>query len=207
MGWYCEQFQQQVDGRLYASGSSQRLVIRALSNLAGSQLLNGVEISEKFIHVVSLCWQGKLCRLHRVQTVLLDCKYSRLSVSSYRTFSITWPAFLIIYRNKRRKFQLPEDFLVTPTRPRFHCFGTPMWSPRRQVKTLLSEWVISAEFLIGCQAFLFSVSIQRVGNENLRVHLPYPANLLVGLKKVGNAEAAENVSPSSPYPAKAITQA
>ena len=148
MGWYCEQFQQQVDGRLYASGSSQRLVIRALSNLAGSQLLNGVEISEKFIHVVSLCWQGKLCRLHRVQTVLLDCKYSRLSVSSYRTFSITWPAFLIIYWNKRRCFHkkssTPRGFpCYTPTWPRFHCFGTPMWPPRRQVKTLLCEQVIS----------------------------------------------------------------
>ena len=34
----------------------RRLVICALSNLAGSQLLNGVENSEKIIHVVFLCW-------------------------------------------------------------------------------------------------------------------------------------------------------
>ena len=104
MGWYQEQFQQQVYGQLYASGSSQRLVIRAPRNLAGSQLLNGVEIFEKIINIVFLCWQGKQCRLHSVQTELLDCKQPRLSVSCYRAFSITWPAFLIIYRNKRRRF-------------------------------------------------------------------------------------------------------
>ena len=148
MGWYQEQFQQQVYGQLYASGSSQRLVIRALRNPAGSQLLNGVEIFEKIINIVFLCWQGKQCRLQSVQTELLDCKQPRLSVSCYRAFSITWPAFLIIYRYKRRRFHkkssTPRGFpCYTPTWPRFHCFGTPMWPPRRQVKTLLCEQVIS----------------------------------------------------------------
>ena len=59
----------------------------------------------------------------------------------YRTFSLTWPASMLIYWNKRKHLhekwvQLPEDFLGTPTWPPFHCFGTPIWPPWRHVKTL-----------------------------------------------------------------------
>ena len=59
----------------------------------------------------------------------------------YRVFSLTCPAFMQIYWNKRKRLhkkrvQLPEDWFGTPTWPPFHCFGTPMWPPRRHVKTL-----------------------------------------------------------------------
>ena len=46
-----------------------------------------------------------------------------------------------IYWNKRKRLhkkrvQLPQDWLGTPTWPPFHCFGTPIWPPWRHVKTL-----------------------------------------------------------------------
>ena len=61
-----------------------------------------------------------------------------------RAFSLTWPASMLIYWNKRKhlhekRVQLPEDFLGTPTWPPFHCFGTPIWPPWRHVKTLYSS--------------------------------------------------------------------
>ena len=47
-----------------------------------------------------------------------------------RVFSLTWPASMQIYGNKRKRLykkgvQLPQDW-----------FGTPIWPPRRHVKTL-----------------------------------------------------------------------
>ena len=50
----------------------------------------------------------------------------------YRVFLITWPAYMQIYRNKRKRLhkkrvQLPEDWFGTPTWPPFHFFGTPIW--------------------------------------------------------------------------------
>ena len=58
-----------------------------------------------------------------------------------RAFSITWPASMQIYGNKwkrlhKKRVQLPEDCLGTPTWPPFYCFATPIWSPWRHVKTL-----------------------------------------------------------------------
>ena len=58
-----------------------------------------------------------------------------------RAFSLTWPASMLIYWNKRKflhkkRVQLPQDYLGTPTWPPFHCFGTPIWPPWRHVKTL-----------------------------------------------------------------------
>ena len=55
-------------------------------------------------------------------------------VLPYRAFSLTWPASMLIYWNKRmhlheKRVQLPEDFLGIPTWPPFHCFGTPIWPP------------------------------------------------------------------------------
>ena len=41
----------------------------------------------------------------------------------YGTFSLTWPASMQSYGNKR--VQLSQDWLGTPTWPPFHCFGTP----------------------------------------------------------------------------------
>ena len=51
-----------------------------------------------------------------------------------RVFSLTWPAFMQIYWNKRKRLhkkrvQLPEDWSGTPTWPPFHCFGAPIWPP------------------------------------------------------------------------------
>ena len=48
----------------------------------------------------------------------------------YRVFSLTWPASMQIYWNKRKRLhkkrvQLPQDW-----------FGTPTWPPWRHVKTL-----------------------------------------------------------------------
>ena len=59
----------------------------------------------------------------------------------YRVFSLTWPASMQIYWNKRKRLhkkrvQLPKDPFGTPTWPPFHCFGTPIWPPWRHVKTL-----------------------------------------------------------------------
>ena len=50
--------------------------------------------------------------------------------TDYRVFSLTWPASIQIYWNKRKclhrkRVQLPQDW-----------FGTPIWPPRRHVKTL-----------------------------------------------------------------------
>ena len=49
---------------------------------------------------------------------------------TYRVFSLTWPASMQIYWNKRKRLhkkrvQLPQDW-----------FGTPTWPPWRHVKTL-----------------------------------------------------------------------
>ena len=45
----------------------------------------------------------------------------------YRVFSLTWPASMQIYWNKRKRLhkkrvQLPQDWFGTPTWPPFHCF-------------------------------------------------------------------------------------
>ena len=49
-------------------------------------------------------------------------------------FSLTWPAFMQIYWNNRKRLhkkrvQLPQDWFGTPTWPPFHCFGTQIWPP------------------------------------------------------------------------------
>ena len=53
---------------------------------------------------------------------------------AYRVFSLTWPASMQIYWNKKKRLhkkrvQLPKDPFGTPTWPPFHCFGTPKWPP------------------------------------------------------------------------------
>ena len=58
----------------------------------------------------------------------------------YSVFSLTWPASMQIYWNKRKRLhkkrvQLPQDWFGTQTWPPFHCFRTQMWPPRRDVKT------------------------------------------------------------------------
>ena len=82
---------------------------------------------------------------------------------SYRVFSLTWPASMQIYWDKRKclhkkRVQLPKDWFGTPTWPPFYCFGTPIWLPWRRVKTLYirrtsnsgpEEGWIRDRFLIG----------------------------------------------------------
>ena len=63
---------------------------------------------------------------------------------TYRAFSLTWPASMQIYWNKRerlhkKRVQLPQDWFDTPTWPPFHFFGTPIWPPWRYVKTLYTN--------------------------------------------------------------------
>ena len=70
--------------------------------------------------------------------------WSILPSALYRVFSLTSPASMQIYRNKRKRLhkkrvQLPEDWFGTPIWPPFHCFGTPKWLPWRHVKTLYME--------------------------------------------------------------------
>ena len=59
-------------------------------------------------------------------------------------FSLTWPASLQIYWNKRKRLhkkrvQLPEDWFLTPTWPPFHCFVTPIWPPVTSCENTLYE--------------------------------------------------------------------
>ena len=63
------------------------------------------------------------------------------ATGSYRVFSLTWPAFMQMFWNKRnhlhkKRVHLPQDWFGTPTWPPFHCFGTPIWPTWRHVKTL-----------------------------------------------------------------------
>ena len=58
----------------------------------------------------------------------------------YRVFSLTWPASMQIYWNKKKRLpkkrvQLPEYWFGTPKWRPFHCFGTSIWPPWRHVKT------------------------------------------------------------------------
>ena len=51
-----------------------------------------------------------------------------------KAFSLTWPATIQIYENKRnclhkKRVQLPQDLFGTPTWPPFLSFGTPIWPP------------------------------------------------------------------------------
>ena len=69
---------------------------------------------------------------------------SKYCWNPYRVFSITWPASMQIYWNKRKRLhkkrvQLPQDWFGTPTWLPLHCFGTPIWPPWRHVKTLYSN--------------------------------------------------------------------
>ena len=71
----------------------------------------------------------------------------RMAFFSMDHIILTWPASKQIYWNKRKRLhkkrvQLPHDWFGTPTWPQFHCFGTPIWSLWRQVKTLYKTWLL-----------------------------------------------------------------
>ena len=70
----------------------------------------------------------------RITVFLRKATACAVRVEWYRVFSLTWPASMQIYWNKRKRLhkkrvQLPEDWFGTPTWPPFHCFGTPIWPP------------------------------------------------------------------------------
>ena len=61
----------------------------------------------------------------------------------YRAYSLTWPASMLIFTNKRnflhkKRVQFPQGCLATLTWLPFHCFGTPIWPPSPHVNTLYS---------------------------------------------------------------------
>ena len=75
-----------------------------------------------------------------VTNILLDSSSLSRVWLVYRVFSLTLPASMQIYWNKRKRLhkkrvQLPQDWFGTPTWPPFHCFGTQIWPPWRHVKT------------------------------------------------------------------------
>ena len=68
----------------------------------------------------------RLCALETTDDFWLKIKILN------RAFSLTWPASMLIYWNKRKhlhekRAELSEDFLGTPTWSPFHGFGTPIW--------------------------------------------------------------------------------
>ena len=88
--------------------------------------------------------------------------YISYDLPVYIVFSLTWPAYMQIYCNKRKRLlkkrvQLPGNWFRTPTWPRFHCFGTPIWPPWRHVKTLYSylNWLYMSINL--CQSPLLDI--------------------------------------------------
>ena len=54
-------------------------------------------------------------------------------------FSLTWPASMQIYWNKRkvyiRRVQHPQDWFETPSLLLFHCFWTPTWRHVKRFRT------------------------------------------------------------------------
>ena len=85
----------------------------------------------------------------------------------YRVFSLTWPASMQIYRNKRRRLhkkrvQLPQDWFGTPTWPPFHCSGTPIWPPWRHVKTLYNYSFPYNVVYLNCVTYFISKLITRI---------------------------------------------
>ena len=68
------------------------------------------------------------------------CLISFVAIIIYSVFSLTRPASIQIYYNKRKRLhkkrvQLPQDWFGTQTWPPFHCFWTQIWPSWRHVKT------------------------------------------------------------------------
>ena len=90
-----------------------------------------------------------LYRVDRCREVTVVERLPLVKVRLYRAFSLTWPASMQIYWNKRKclhkkRVQLPQDLFGTPTWPPFQGFGTPILPPWRHMKTLYrtlsTEW-------------------------------------------------------------------
>ena len=96
----------------------------------------------------SILWSSCCCCCQQISVSDYKCclfsQFCCASDNLYRAFSLTWPAFVQICWNERKRLhkkrvQFPENWFRTPTWLLFHCFGTPMWSPRLHVKTLFSD--------------------------------------------------------------------
>ena len=84
-------------------------------------------------------WEYKMSKLILKLKRLVSLKC--LPAALYRVFSLTWPASMQIYWNKRKRLhkkrvKFPQDLFGIPSWPPLHCFGTPIWPPWRHVKTL-----------------------------------------------------------------------
>ena len=102
-----------------------------------------------FCHPAVCCLfkEGKTCNAYAFFLRGRGKGGGKQGVLVYRVFSLTWPAYMQIYCNKRKRLhkkrvELPQDWFRTPTWPPFHCFGTPIWPPWRLVKTLFTHSVI-----------------------------------------------------------------
>ena len=83
-----------------------------------------------------------------------------------RAFSLTWPASMQIYGNKRKclhkeREQLPQDWFGTP----------PIWPPWRHVKTLHSAWIASINQRKSC-AFMTSCPPYEVWSRGVEIWGP-----------------------------------
>ena len=98
----------------------------------------------------------------------------------YSVFSLTWPASMQIYWNKRKRLhkervQLPQDWFGTQTWPPFHCFGTQISPPWHDVKTYNNDnifiplWLVDITYLI---SFFENVSSFRMPQNN-----PFTSNV------------------------------
>ena len=79
-------------------------------------------------------------------------KWQQERLKNYSVFSLTWPASIQIYWNKRKRLhqkrvQLPQDWFETQTWPPFHCFGAQIWPPWRHVKTHTKQRFCTCTFL------------------------------------------------------------
>ena len=75
----------------------------------------------------------------------------------YRAFSLTWPASMQIYWNKRKRLHkkrvhLSQDWFGTPTWPPFHCWGN---KPMRFLDCLRLRHVNLLPYLIGSSEIRF----------------------------------------------------
>jgi len=139
--------------------------VRRLFHLMLVIILNPVMFQLKFLFVVVTDLLGPTSlsairqRVNKVIITILFWKVTTIFSSNvtfaskalkgamlctYRVFSLTWPAYMQINWNKKKRLhkkrvQLPEGWFGIPTWPPFHCFGTPIWPPWRHVKTLYSS--------------------------------------------------------------------
>ena len=120
------------------------MIIESLSNENG----NGIEnVTQK---VNSRCFKLHRSYCNSFNSSNVGVFFSR--VEFCRVFSLTWPAYMQIYWNKRKRLhkkrvQLPPDW-----------FGTPTWPPWRHVKTLYKGPYLSSEKEQETFFFLFQFS-------------------------------------------------